>query len=705
VRKRAAILAVLTALTALFPAHCPVMAQEPPSGIRWEFNESSGKSTHDAVGNLDDAIEGFWWRVPGVEGNALQFDGSTTRIVRAAGKVPRLKDAFTVSAWVALNNYPWNWVPIADQEQDEQVGFFFGIDALGHPGFNLNVGGVWQSVTSPVQLPLKRYSRVTATFDAASGIALYVDGKPAGGLSLQGEFVQATGADLIVGRVRTPQLPYPSWLIHPRDAVSYSLDGYLDNLEILPKARSAQQERVEFERVKLPAGDVIGYAVLPSGPPGNGPFGAFYATLKFERSWDRARRLGPESDVVVRFEHSPMRLVFWQGTNFVPAWVTENGKWYTDEFLETWGPLCVDAGDCEPMSDKQSRYSRVSILESSAARAVVHWRYALVESRNYKGAGTDPATGWFDWADEYWTVYPDGVAVRKQLLSSSNVADAPHEWQETIVINGPGQRPEDNIEADALTLENMAGETATYHWSPKADSTFSLPQGPEKLDKPRGANIQVVHLKSSENPFQIVWPRGVSFDTYNGEKSYSMFEWWNHWPVAQIDSSGRPAMAADRPSHTSLSHIYWDPYEQTEGTETKLMLCGLTALDAPRLLPLARSWLSPPPVEAAGEGVASQSYDPAQRAFFVHRNERSAAAPLTVALNASQERPLVHPALVIENWNTNALPRVLLNGKPLAAKDGVRMGLSQNEGVSSLVVWLPLEATSRTVIQLDPLPE
>jgi hypothetical protein len=110
-------------------------------------------------------------------------------------------------------------------------------------------------------------------------------------------------------------------------------------------------------------------------------------------------------------------------------------------------------------------------------------------------------------------------------------------------------------------------------------------------------------------------------------------------------------------------------------------------------------------VEAAGEGVASQSYDPAQRAFFVHRNERSAAAPLTVALNASQERPLVHPALVIENWNTNALPRVLLNGKPLAAKDGVRMGLSQNEGVSSLVVWLPLEATSRTVIQLDPLPE
>ena len=128
-------------------------------------------------------------------------------------------------------------------------------------------------------------------------------------------------------------------------------------------------------------------------------------------------------------------------------------------------------GDCEPMSDKQSRYSHVSILESSPARAVIHWRYALAEARNYKGARPDPSTGWTDWADEYWTVYPDGVAVRKQVLWSSAL-DATHEWQESIILNAPGQMPEDNIEADALTLENMAGKTATYHWQPKTDHAF-----------------------------------------------------------------------------------------------------------------------------------------------------------------------------------------------------------------------------------------
>src|ERR1017187_5965475 len=49
--------------------------------------------------------------------------------------------------------------------------------------------------------------------------------------------------------------------------------------------------------------------------------------------------MGPDTDVVVRFDKSPIRLVFWQGTAYEPAWVTENGKWYTDEFLEAYGPI------------------------------------------------------------------------------------------------------------------------------------------------------------------------------------------------------------------------------------------------------------------------------------------------------------------------------------------------------------------------------
>ena len=236
-----------------------------PKGIHWNFDEASGAITVDSLGSIEDKIVGFSNRVPGVVGNALQFDGYTTRIIRPAKKVPVLGDSFTISSWVALDNYPWNWVPIADQNMDDQIGFVFGIDAFGHLGLHLSVNGLWVQVTSNSRLPLKKWSRVSATFSKEHGAALYINGQPAGQLKTVGTFVQADHVDLLIGRVRTPQLPFPSWLIHPHDAVYYSLDGYLDELEIKPGERSASEELESFSSVKVSQGDVIPYAVLPSG--------------------------------------------------------------------------------------------------------------------------------------------------------------------------------------------------------------------------------------------------------------------------------------------------------------------------------------------------------------------------------------------------------------------------------------------------------
>jgi Concanavalin A-like lectin/glucanases superfamily len=672
-----------------------------PKGIHWNFDEASGAVTVDSLGSTEDKIMGFSNRVPGVAGNALQFDGYTTRIIRPAKKVPVLGDSFTISSWVALDNYPWNWVPIADQNMDAQIGFFFGIDAFGHLGLQLSVNGLWVQVTSDSRLPLKKWSRVSATFSKERGAALYINGQPAGQLKTVGSFVQADHVDLLIGRVRTPQLPFPSWLIHPHDAVYYSLDGYLDELEITPGERAASEEMQSFSSVKVPQGDVIPYAVLPSGGTGPAEFGVVYATLKFVNTWDRLRRFGPDSDVVVRFENSPIRLVFWQGTNFVPAWVTENGKWYCDQFLEAWDlPRCTGGEDCEPMSDKQSRYSRASILESSPARAVIHWRYALADTRNYQGASPDPDTGWFDWADEYWTVYPDGVAIRKQLLWSADLNNDDHQWQETIVINGPGQRPEDNIELDALTLENMQGETHTYHWGAKTDENFGYTKGPSKLDLPAGANIQIVNLKSQWKPFQIVSPAGgVRYHTYGSEKSYSTFEWWNHWPVSQIQSSGRPAVAPDRASHSSLSDFIWGNYALTDQVETKIMMAGLTSSPSQSLVPLAKSWISPPKITAIGNNVVGAEYDPTQRAFVIHRTPGT--SKLALKLQASSENPIVNPAFVVEHWSGDA--KVLINGKAIDANvGGLRKGYLHDIGGDSLILWLPFTSDESVEIQLEP---
>jgi MFS family permease len=94
--------------------------------------------------------------------------------------VIRLGNAFTVSAWLALNTYPWNWVPIVNQSEDQQVGYFFGIDAFGHVGFKVAIDGVWQTLTSKRTLPLKRRVHVTGAFDGDVGLRIFIDEDPAG---------------------------------------------------------------------------------------------------------------------------------------------------------------------------------------------------------------------------------------------------------------------------------------------------------------------------------------------------------------------------------------------------------------------------------------------------------------------------------------------------------------------------------------------
>lgn len=698
VSRIAALFSILTIALAV-----ELFAQSAGPVAKWSFNPSSRATAQESVSGAECKVQGDYQYVPGVLGDGLRFDGYTTGVILDAKHAPKITTAFTVTAWVALNTYPWNWIPVIDHEQDRQAGYFFGIDAFGHLGLKVAVAGAWETLTSTEQLPLKRWVEIAGIYDAAQGLTIYIDGRQAGHLAVQGRITPADKLDVLIGRVRKPLLPVPSGLIHPMNPVWYSLDGILDEVQMYNRAFSPADLAQVYAAVRVPAGDVLPWPKMPSGPPGTGRFGAYYASLKFQDTWDRLRRMGQDSDVVVRFDKAPIRLVFWQGANYIPAWVTENGKWYTDEFLETWGAGCPAGGDCEPMSDKHSRYSHVSIIESNPARVVVHWRYALAEVEKHLGAWPDPFTGWTDWADEYWTVYPDGIAVRKQVLWSTEL-DKPHEWQETIVMNQPGTRPEDNINLNALTLENMKGETFSYTWRPKPPNTFDYPHGPQEAGKPAGANIQMVNLKSEWKPFQIVSPDHSYFKIYHGEKTYFTFECWNHWPVAQIASSGRPCVAADRASHSSLSHIYWKVYSRNSRSMTKIMMDGLTPQPVKDLLPLARSWTSPPRIEVSGEGYASEGYDPAQRAFVVARQSGSQPAALEIRLQASADSPLYDPAVLVRNWGTGGA-RLKINGKDAEWGKEDRLGHIRRLGGTDLIVWLQRISEAPLSIQLAPVSE
>lgn len=97
-------------------------------------------------------------------------------------------------------------------------------------------------------------------------------------------------------------------------------------------------------------------------------------------------------DAYVRFDRSPVQLVFWRGASFVPCWVSENGIWYLNEWLETWGR---DVASCaEPIMDRHCRYSHVRLIEDTDARVVMHWRYALSDAFYKVAAVGDDLVVW-----------------------------------------------------------------------------------------------------------------------------------------------------------------------------------------------------------------------------------------------------------------------------------------------------------------------
>ena len=146
--------------------------------------------------------------------------------------------------------------------------------------------------------------------------------------------------------------------------------------------------------------------------------------------------------------------------------------------------------------------------------------------------------------------------------------------------------------------------------------TYSWAEGaPEEISKPDNFNIQFVNLKSKSRPFVIVnegkpsvTRRNIETDgpwlrPYSGEinREYSIFPWWNHWPVAQIPSDGRWATEPDRVSHSSLSNdLEWKELELTERSHVRVMMHGLTSKKEEEILPLAKAWLYPPELMVIG---------------------------------------------------------------------------------------------------------
>ncbi|MBT3242231.1 MAG: LamG domain-containing protein [Bacteroidetes bacterium] len=675
----------------------------PEAILSYTFDEGLGGEVNESYSKYRSSVTGrkTLWRT-GVSGTCLQFDGYYTEVRMPVDKALPINDEISLQAFIAIGAYPWSWCPIVQQaddvpenvitgrrdgnyfvemEKEDDTGFFLGIDGDGHPGFKLRVGGVWEELYGDFHLERRQWYLLTATYSRQKHeMKIYVDEQLVGKMELQDGVVELSEKDILIGRgkERRPINPvrrntFPG---------QYAFDGLIDEVKIFNHSLTDKMISEQYRLANLADAEIeMDKRIMPSGRAESG-FGASYEHLKFYDIWDNLWCFSDHPDVVVGFEDNPSKFVFWRGVSYIPMMVNEKGQWYSNEFNETWGTSGGD-GCQEPMSDKGNYFTYARILENTPARVVVHYRFPLADVNLVK-ANYVEETGWYDVADWYYYIYPDGIATKRKHLWTSGSRN--HEWQESMAIFGPDQHPEDIIEKEnTVHMQDMDGQSAYYNWT-------TAP--PPNVDEPEEQCIQTVNYTGKYDPITI----GEAFESsnvYGGELTpFSVFPTWNHWPVAQMASDGRYASYADRTGHSSLTHVYLPVYAEAEGDKPfyeKLLMEGMLNTDEVDLVNLARSWNHAPAIDLEGEGKAW--YEKPQRAYFIE----GAESAINFIIKANDDQPVHNLALVIKNWGNKKASTIHLDGKIIEAKQGISR---DTDGSYTLHIWIKTSKTNKFKINI-----
>jgi len=667
-----------------------ISADQGPVAL-WSFEQGTNAFTRETVSGANDPITGSFRYTPGVVGTALKLDGYTTSIDRKAVKAPKLEGDFSIHVWVAQGAYAWNWCPIMSQRDGETAGYAFELGPRGDVRLLVGMAGTNQVCTSEEWvIPIRKWVHVTGVFKQGEGLTVYADGKVSGHVAVTEKASFARDVDLRIGMNHTVMKPSHLHRDFGTRPFWFSLDGMVDELTLFDRALSAEEVRVIYQASKPSRAPDLPRRVMPSGPKGKGRFGAYYTKLQYYPEWDNLWPVGDDPDVLVRFDQSDARVVFWRGSRFSPAWVTGQDQWMADQSVEAWNKK---EGCYEHMQDPHCLYSHVRIIENHDARVVIHWRYAPVSSHNSLW-NVDERTGRACWVDEYYYIYPDVAGVRNVSWKSGTLG-GPHQFQESLPFTNPEQLRSDVIHTNAVFVGNLKGESETMRYV----------ETPDKAKKfPEDLTYQIYNFKADRKPF-IIYEKGVRMkyvrDFALGPKGLDTAGSCNHWPVGQARCDGRTAQAADRPTHFLGFPVSYPPVHEKDGREGWNGLYGMTDKASPQgLLSLARSYAQPAVMTVETKGFVAQGFYPGERAYKIALEKPGQSEALKVMFGASEESPVENLALVVENWPEGEVT-LKLNGKAVKRGTTFRYGFRQLVEGSRLIVWIEHQATEPVTVELD----
>jgi hypothetical protein len=658
--------------------------------IHWDFEKIKDRQTTEFIGGKTDTLEGYFGQTNGVKGKGLTLDGFTA-CLKSSGteQIKGLKE-FSLEAWIALGEYPWNWCPILTTESNEAKGYRLMVGPLGQASLECAIGEQWVVCTSERDaLPLRKWMHVVGVYRADTDLSLYINGELKASVKISGTFTP-TQSDFVLGMVASPEKPSDIHRTWGTIAQYFGLDGIMDEIKVYNTALSAEKVKNNYTTVNPGVPD-IPERKLPKIENNPRKFGAFYTKLKYHTSWDQLWPVDQDPDIVVCFEQSPIKLIFWRGIRYGASWVSENENWMSDQSVETWENGAADSEGCfEHMQDRHCRFSHVRIIENNDARVVIHWRYAPVSAYNNTWR-PDIKTGWECWIDEYYYVYPDGTAIRKVSWKKGTLG-YPRQFQETLALLHPGQKVSDLLEIDFAIMADYEGKSGKSSF---VENPNIAPYGPFDWSQKFPYTIQQYQFKSENKPFICFEPGNEMVIRYEPLDGYNEADGCNHFPVGQARCDGRTTRTSDKPSHCSSFPISDPVVHESGDREYWNALYGMNSMKVDELVRFGRSWAYAPEMKLTVNGLTNKGYDRSERCYKID-NVSGKPKPIELTLEANTESPVKNPAFFIKGWN-GSTAKVTVNGKSIK---GSTIGINRELSGTDLVVFLPVSSNSKLTIRI-----
>jgi hypothetical protein len=393
------------------------------------------------------------------------------------------------------------------------------------------------------------------------------------------------------------------------------------------------------------------------------------SSIPYDTAWDAKL-----NDTVV-FLPNGSRYVFWRGSSYIPFWAGIKNTGFCYEWAETTPPPDGFVDSVEPLMDKELRYGRVRIMESTASRIHVRWTYQSTDFM-YKV--------WGDQATEDYYFYPDGFGTRVLTLTSSPGAD--YELTEFIVLTPQSAFPLDILPshlADMLFLDGQK-KTITFPFRPEKDVPAGQPAN--KLTNPRQMPVVYRIYDAKDDPAAAIYfnPRDPTTPSafepfYDRGVMVTPAYWGSHWPLGRGKSTGYAIddRIYSNPGHNSL--MTWGMGNRPKPLSTSAvqmldtlgraremtvqrwawMIAKTDATDD-TLLDWAQSYSYPPSLEVTGAHIDFPSYSQERRAI------RLVADSPAIDIHLKPVSRYVNPVFELAQ-SPKQLASVILDGKPLAA--------------------------------------